>query len=199
MKRPPEQSLLLTFQGRAFMVSESRHYDRQGRPLISLQNSYDLDAAQHFLADHAEELIVTFDHHAVNPEVFIYVATPDGALSAGDYYLWPLLHQTATRIDAEVSEMRRNREGPWHWGYYRGSLRKWVKRMPQLHNLIRIRKSTIHALCTWDLQGRRPKELVVLNTDRNLTGLTRREALEMVNADMDCRAASHFAGSRARE
>ena len=88
------------------MVSEYRKYDHQGRPPIGLQNSYDLDTAQHFLADHAEELIVAFDHHTVNPEVFIYVATPDGTLSAGEYYLWPLLHQTATRIDAEVSEMR---------------------------------------------------------------------------------------------
>ena len=37
-------------------------------PPIGLQNSYDLDTAQHFLADHAEELIVAFDHHTVNPE-----------------------------------------------------------------------------------------------------------------------------------
>ena len=164
-------------------MSEPRHYDHLGRPPICLQNSYDLDAAQHFLADHAEELIVAFEHHAVDPQVFIYAATPDGTLSAGDYYLWPLLHQTATRIDAEVSEMRRNDEGRWRWHYYRRSLRKWVKRMPQPHNLIRIRKSTIHALCTWDLHDRRPRELVVLNTDRSLTGMTRQEALEMVNAD----------------
>ena len=99
------------------MVSESRHYDRLGRPPIGLRNSYDLDAAQHFLADHAEEPIVAFDHHAVDPEVFIYVATPDGTLSAGYYYLCPLLHQTATRIDAEVSEMRRNGEGRWRRDY----------------------------------------------------------------------------------
>ncbi len=164
------------------MVSEYRKYDHQGRPPIGLQNSYDLDTAQHFLADHAEELIVAFDHHTVNPEVFIYVATPDGTLSAGEYYLWPLLHQTATRIDAEVSEMRLKNEGRWRWDYYRGSMRKWLKRMPQLHNLIRIRKATIQALCTWDLDGRRPKDLVVLNTDRNLTGIMRQDALEMVNA-----------------
>ena len=137
------------------MVSQHRVYDLQDRPLISLQNSYDLDAAQHFLADHAAEVIVAFDHHAVNPEVFIYVVTSGGTLSAGDYY--------------------------------RGSLTKWVRRMPQLHNLIRIRKSTIQALCTWDLQGRRPKDLVVLNTARNLTGLTRQEALEMVNTDKGSR------------
>ena len=169
------------------MVSEHRFYDRRGRPLISLQNSYDLDAAQHFLADHAAEVIVAFDHHAVSPEVFIYAATSGGTLSAGGYYLWPLLHQTAARIDAEVSEMKRNNEGRWRWDYYRGSLTKWVRRMPQLHNLIRIRKSTIQALCTWDLQGRRPKDLVVLNTARNLTGLTRQEALEMVNTDKGSR------------
>ena len=114
--------------------------------------------------------------------MFIYVATPDGTLSAGEYYLWPLLHQTATRIDAEVSEMRLKNEGRWRWDYYRGSMRKWLKRMPQLHNLIRIRKATIQALCTWDLDGRRPKDLVVLNTDRNLTGIMRQDALEMVNA-----------------
>ena len=164
-------------------MSESRRYDHLGRPPIGLKYSYDLDAAQHFLADHAEELIVAFDHHAADPEVFIYVATPDGTLSAGDYYLWPLLHRTATRIDAEVTEMRRKDEMRWRWDHYRGSLRKWVKRMPQLHNLIRIRKSIIHALCDWDLQDMRPKGLVVLNTDRNLTGLTRQEALELVHPD----------------
>jgi hypothetical protein len=165
------------------MMSEYRYYDSLGRPLISLQNSYDLDAAQHFLADHAAEVIVAFDHHAVNPEVFIYVATPDGVLSAGDYYLWPLLHQTATRIKAELAELKRKDEGRWRWNYYRRSLEKWANRMPQLHNLIRIRKATIQALCTWDIQRRRPKELVVLNTDRNLTGLRRQEALEMVSVD----------------
>ena len=46
------------FSWKAFIVSDDRNYDRQGRPPIGLQNSYDLDAAQHFLADHAEELIV---------------------------------------------------------------------------------------------------------------------------------------------
>ena len=164
------------------MTSE-RDYDHRGRPPIGLEYSYDLDAAQHFLADHAAEVIVAFDHHAANPEVLIYVATPDGTLSSGDYYLWPLLHQTATRIDAEVSEMRLKGEGRWRWDYYSKSVRKWVKRMPQLHNLIRIRNSAIHALCSWDLQGRRPEDLVVLNTDRNLTGLTRQDALEMVSPD----------------
>ena len=168
-------------------MSEYRYYDSLGRPLISLQNSYDLDAAQHFLADHAAEVIVAFDHHAVNPDVFIYVATPDGALSAGDYYLWPLLHQTASRIKAELAEMKRTDKGRWRWDYYRRSLEKWANRMPQLHNLIRIRKATIQALCTWDIQRRRPKELIVLNTDRNLTGLRRREAFDMVSADQGSR------------
>ena len=162
-------------------MTTDRHYDQQSRPLIGLDYSYDLDAAQHFLADHAYELIVAFDHHALDPAVFIYLATPDGTLSAGDYHLWPLLHRTSTRINAELAEMRRNNEGRWRWDYWRTGLKKWAKRMPLLHNLIRIRKSTIHALRTWDLKDRRPKGLVVLNTDRDLTGLTRQEALGMAN------------------
>ena len=166
-------------------MSDDRRYDQQGRPPIALQYSYDLDAAQHFLADHASDLIVAFDHHAANPEVSIYVATPDGTLSAGDYYLWPLLHHTSTRINAAIAEMRRNSEGSWRWDYYRRGLRKWAKRMPQLHNLIRIRKAAIQALCTWDLQDSRPRELVVLNTGRDLTGLSREEALESVSADSE--------------
>ena len=80
------------------MTTDSRDYDRQGRPGINEQYAHDVDTAQHFLADHAAELIVAFDHHAANPEVFIYVETDDGTLSAGDYYLWPLLHWTAQRI-----------------------------------------------------------------------------------------------------
>ena len=163
-------------------MTNDRHYDRQGRPLIGLQYSYDVDAAQHFLADHAGELIVAFDHNALDPDVFIYAATPDGTLSAGDYYLWPLLHRTSIRINAELTEMRRNSEGRWRWDYWRTSIKKWAKRMPRLHNLIRIRKSTIHALRTWDLQDRRPRALVVLNTDRDLTGLTPEEALGMDNS-----------------
>ena len=169
-------------------MTTERHYDQQGRPQIGLQNSYDLDAAQHFLADHADALIVAFDHNALDPDVLIYVATPDGTLSAGDYHLWPLLHRTSTRINTELTEMRRNNEGRWRWDYWRTGLRKWAKRMPLLHNLIRIRKSTIHALRTWDLKDRRPRELVVLNTDRDLTGLTRQEALGMVNEN--CRGNS---------
>ncbi|MYA61110.1 MAG: hypothetical protein F4X94_00815 [Dehalococcoidia bacterium] len=166
------------------MVNDSKEYDDQGRPVISLQNSHDVDTAQHFLSDHAAELIVSFDHHARDPEVYIYIETPDGRLSAGDYYLWPLLHRTAKRIVAKVEERRRQQDrGSWRWDYHRRSIRKWANRMPLLHTLIRIRKSTVHALCAWDLQGKRPKALVVLNTDRNLTGLTREEALDMVNTD----------------
>ena len=58
------------------MTTDSRNYDRQGRPGLRRQNTHDLDSAQHFLADHAAELIVAFDHHATDPEVFIYVETP---------------------------------------------------------------------------------------------------------------------------
>ena len=49
-----------------------------------------------------------------------------------------------------------------------------------LQTLIRIRKSTVHALCTWDLQGKRPEDLVVVDTDRNPNRPTGQEALEMV-------------------
>ena len=170
------------------MLIDDRVYGSQGRPVINLQNCHDLDTAQHFLADHAAKLIVAFDHHAIDPDVFIYAVTPDSTLSAGDYYLWPLLHQTAKRIEGEIAERRRKSDGTWRWDHYRGSLRKWVRRMPQLHTLIRIRKSTVHALCAWDLQGMRPDNLVVLNTDRNLTGLTRRQALEIVSTGQGHRA-----------
>ena len=163
------------------MLPDNRFYDLQGRPFISLKNTHDIDTAQHFLADHAAELIVAFDHHAMDPDVSIYVATPEGKLSAGDFYLWPLLHQTARRIDAELAEKRRKGEGSWRWHYYRRGLDKWSKRMPRLHTLIRIRKSTVHALCDWDLQGRRPKDLVVLDAGRTLAGLTRKQAQEVTN------------------
>ena len=152
---------------------------------------YDLDAAQHFIADHAADLLVVFDHNAANPEVSLYVESPDGLLSAGDYYLWPLLHRTATRIDAGLTEMRRNNVGIWRWDYYRNGLRKWAKRMPRLHNLIRIRKSTIEALCTWDLDDRRPSELLVLNTDRDLTGMTREDAIGLTGGPVANRSDSH--------
>ena len=154
------------------MLPDNRAYNRRARPLISLDNTHDIDTAQHFLADHAADLIVAFDHHAMDPDVFIYVETPEGTLSAGDFYLWPLLHQTSKRIDAELAEMRRKDQGQWRWLYYQRGLDKWAKRMPRLHTLIRIRKSTVHALCDWDLKGRRPKDLVVLDTSRSLAGLT---------------------------
>jgi hypothetical protein len=54
--------------------------------------------------------------------------------------------------------------------------------MPQLHTLIRIRKSTVQALCAWDLQDMRPRELTVLDTRHNLTEKTRQEAIEIVSA-----------------
>lgn len=68
-----------------------------------------------------------------------------------------------------------------YWGSSGGSLGKWVKHMPHLYTLIRIRKSTVHALCAWDLQDKCPNDLVVLDTDRNLTGSTREAALEIAN------------------
>ena len=160
-------------------MADDRVYDDRGRPTLRREYSYDVDAARHFLADHAQDPLVALDHHARNPDVFIYIETPDGTLSAGDYHLWPALHQTSARIDAELDEMRRDTDG-WRWNYWRSGLRKWAKRMPQLHNLNRIRKSTIHALRAWDLQDRRSRDLVVLNTDRDLTGLNREEVLEMV-------------------
>ena len=163
------------------MTTDNRRYDRQGRPALNEQYTHDVDTAPHFLADHAAQLIVAFDHHATNPEVFIYVATPGGTLSAGDYYLWPLLHRTAQRINA-VLEGKRREQASWSWRLYQRRTTKWVRRMTMLQNLIRIRKSTVHALCAWDLQDRRPEDLVVLDTDRGLNGLTRQEALEIVGA-----------------
>ena len=162
-------------------MTDSRNYDRQGRPRLHEQNTYDVDTAQHFLADHASELIVAFDHHATNPEVFIYVATPDDTLSTGDYFLWPLLHQTAERINAELTEQRRSDER-WYSSYNHRRRIKWVRRMTLLQTLIRIRKSTVHALCAWDLRDERPESLVVLNTRNDLAGLTRQEALDILNA-----------------
>ena len=162
------------------MATDDRRYDPQGRPALHERYTHDVDTAQHFLADHADELVVAFDHHATDPEVFIYVATPDGSLSAGDYYLWPLLHRTTQRIYAELDERRREQER-LRLRYYRRRTNKWVRRMTMLQTLIRIRKSTVHALCAWDLQDKPPGALVVLNTERNLTGLTRQKALETVN------------------
>ena len=62
-------------------------------------------------------------------------------------------------------------------------MRKWLKRMPQLHNLIRIRKATISGpLHLGPGTVGVPKTWLSLNTDRNLTGIMRQDALEMVNA-----------------
>lgn len=171
-------------------MRERRTYDDRGRPPVGDRNIYDLDAAQHFLADHAADLIVTFNHDAPDPDVSIYVETPDGLLSAGDYYLWPLLHRTATRIEAEVDQMRLNSGEGWRWHYRRGGMRKWLRRLPRLHNLIRIRKATIEDLCSWDLKDRRPRELVVLNTDCDLTGMTREDAIGVAGGSVANRSDS---------
>ena len=151
------------------MATDDRKFDLKGHPFIGERYTHDVDTAQHFLAD-----------HATNPEVFIYVETPDGSLSASDYYLWPLLHRTAQRIYAELYERRREQER-WQRHNYRRRTNKWVRRITMLQTLIRIRKSTVHALCAWDLQDSRPEALTVLNTERDRTGLTRQEALETVN------------------
>ena len=53
-------------------------HDHRGRPPIGIQISYDLDPAQHLLADHAEWMIVGLERHAESPDVSIYVASPGG-------------------------------------------------------------------------------------------------------------------------
>ena len=83
---------------------------RGGRPHLFAGHTNDVDAAQHFLADHAERVIVAFDHNATDPGVFIYTETPDGVLSPGDYYLWPLLHETSERIKRELREIAESEE-----------------------------------------------------------------------------------------
>ena len=60
---------------------------QNARPALGTDNIYDVDAAQHFLADHVASIIVAFDHDAMDPAVNIYTATSEGALSPGDYYL----------------------------------------------------------------------------------------------------------------
>lgn len=112
------------------MSPDNRFYDLKGRPLIGLKNTHDIDTAQHFLADHAVELIVAFDHHAMDPDVFIYVETLEGKLSSGDFYLWPLLHKTSKCIEAELAEMRRKDQGSWSWHYYERGLGKWSSVCP---------------------------------------------------------------------
>ena len=47
-----------------------------------------------------------------------------------------------------------------------------------LATLIRIRKTTVEAICSWDLDNRRPEGLTVLDTEENLTGLTRDQVME---------------------
>ena len=163
------------------MVIEEREYDELGRPRIGREYSYDLAVAQHFLADHAANLIVALDHHATNPEVLVYTETPEGTLSPGDYYIWPLYHRTAKRIQGELARMRPAGEGAWHEGYFQRTRSDWALRLSTPQSLTRIRTAAIHALFAWDLQDSRPEALTVLNTERNLTGLTRQEALETVS------------------
>ena len=150
---------------------------RGGRPPLMAGHTYDVDAAQHLLADHADRVIVAFDYDATDPRVFIYTQTPDGVLSPGDYYLWPLLNETSERIKREI-ELAISEGGSV--GYYdHRRLRKWCRRLPLLTTLIRIRKATVQALCEWELTNSRPDALTVINTDRDLTGLTAKRTAEL--------------------
>ena len=161
---------------------DSNIISRNGRPALSTGQTRDVDTAQHFLADHADSIIVTFDHNAMDPKVTIYTATPEGVLSPGDYYLWSLLHQTSERLRREIDE----RAGPEnrHIGYMDlRRLRKWQRRIPMLTTLIRIRKSAIQALCAWDLTNSRPVSLTVIDTSQDLTGLTVDEAGNLSRPD----------------
>ena len=150
-----------------------------GRPSLLGTHTYDVDTAKHFLADHAGSVIVAFDHDATNPEVFIYTATPAGVLSAGDYYLWPLLHQTSQRIEGEIREQMDSNGRYTFYHSERRRLNKWSRRLPLLTTLIRIRKATVQALCEWDLTDSRPDALKVIDTNRDLTGLTVEQATEV--------------------
>ena len=142
----------------------------KGRPALDVTHTYDVDTAQHFLADHAADIVVAFDHDATDPSVKIYTLTPEGVLSPGDYYLWPLLHRTSERLSREIDAYQRS-----HSNYFYSMdlrrLRKWQRRMPQLTTLIRIRKACVQALCSWDLGNGRPDGLTVVNTARDLTGV----------------------------
>ena len=151
--------------------STSSASGQNARPDLGTANIYDVDAAQHFLADHAASIIVAFDHDTMDPAVNIYTATPGGTLSPGDYYLWPLLHRTSERLRQEIDEIGR-RTPAYRWRMDARRLTKWQRRLPLLTTLIRIRRATIHALCRWDLTDSRPESLTVLNTRRDLTGLT---------------------------
>ena len=84
-------------------------YTRDSRPPIDESHTYDVHTAQHFLADHTDSVIVAFDYDAMNPEVTIYTETPEGTLSPGDYYLWPLLRRTADRIRKELEDQRKEK------------------------------------------------------------------------------------------
>ena len=118
------------------------------------------------------------DHDAMAPDVTIYTTTPEGVLSPGDYYLWPLLHDTSERLRREIEELAQAQgRHSWHYNFRR--LRKWQRRIPLLTTLIRIRKAAIQALCTWDLTHTRPRFLTVINTSRDLTGLTVDEAVNI--------------------
>ena len=151
---------------------------RGGRPPLMAGHTYDVDAAQHLLADHAESLIVAFDQDATDPGVFIYTETPDGVVSPGDYYLWPLLHETSERIKREIRELAESEEQSAAY-YDRHRLHKWCRRLQLLTTLIRIRKATVQALCEWELTNSRPDALTVTNTNRDLTGLTATQAVEL--------------------
>ena len=153
--------------------TETAKNPERWRPSLSPDHTHDVDIAQHFLADHAADVIVAFDHNGMDPPVVIYTMTPGGALSPGDYYLWPLLHRTYERIDREL---RTSNELTFR--YDRRSVRRWARRLPQLSTLIRIRKATVQALCRWDLNRSRPEGLTVIDTGRSLTGLTIEEALD---------------------
>ena len=159
-------------------VTDSATSGREGRRPLLANHTYDVDAAKHFLADHAGSVIVAFDHDARNPEVFIYTTTPDGVLSPGDYYLWPLLHQTAQRIEREIRERNAADQRASYFYSDRRRMDKWSRRLPLLTTLIRIRKATVHALCDWDLTDSRPDDLKVINTTRDLTGMTPEQAME---------------------
>ena len=143
----------------------------KGRPALDAAHTYDVDTAQHFLADHAADIVVAFDHDATDPLVKIYTTTPEGVLSPGDYYLWPLLHRTSERLSREIDEHQRS-HGNYYYRMDVKRLRKWQRRMPQLTTLIRIRKACVQALCSWDLGSGRPDGLTVVNTARDLTGVS---------------------------
>ncbi len=161
-----------------YLISAYTYPCQGGRPPLMAGHTYDVDAAQHLLADHADRVIVAFDHDATDPRVFIYTQTPDGVLSPGDYYLWPLLHESSERIKREIGELASS-EGRSVGYYDHRRLHKWCRRLPLLTTLIRIRKATVQALCEWELTNSRPDALTVINTDRDLTGLTAKQTAEL--------------------